>query len=66
MNKDEIIIKISEDIKLTDAICKALNPKKIECKEKNLHQTIKVSQSQDKLAVNCGLDYSVDGHSSVI
>jgi len=66
MNKNEIIIIISEDIKLSDAICKALNPKKIECKEKNLHQAIKVSQSEDKLSGNCGLDYSIDGHSSVI
>ena len=66
MNKDKIVINISEDIKLSDAIYKALNPKKIECKENNLYQTIKVSQSEDKLSANCGLDHSVDGHSSVI
>ena len=66
MKNNQITIKISEDIALSDAVCKAMNPKKIECKEKNLHQTIKPSQSQDKLGANNGLDHKVEGHSSVI
>ncbi len=66
MSKDEIMIKISEDITLSDSICKAMNSKKIKCKEKNLYQTIKPSQSQDKLGANGGVEYSVDGYSSVI
>jgi len=66
MKNNQIVINISEDIALSDAICKAMNPKKIECKEKNLYQTIKPSQSEDKLGANSGLDYSVDGNSAVI
>ncbi len=66
MKNDEIIIKISNKNNVYDAVCKAMNLKKFNVKEKSLHQTIKPSQSQDKLGVNTGLDYKVEGHSSVI
>ena len=65
MKNDEIVIQISKHINLSDAVCKAMHPQR-GCQEKNLHQTVKVSQSQDKLSANGGIEYSVDGHSSVI
>ncbi len=47
MKSKKITINISQDTNLTDAICKAIAPKKAECKQKGLHQTVKSSSHQE-------------------
>jgi len=54
MKNDEIVIKISEDISLSDAVCKAMNLNQDNCKAKKLHQSIKPSINQDNIDLKQG------------
>jgi len=47
MKNKKVTINISSNTDLTDAICKAIDPKKAQCKQKGLHQTVKSSAHQE-------------------
>jgi len=54
MSNNDIIIKVSKNINITDAVCEAMNPHQKECKQQNLHQSIKPSITQENMALKNG------------
>ena len=53
MNNNDIIIKVSKNINITDAVCEAMNPRQKESKQ-HLHQSIKPSITQENIALKNG------------
>jgi hypothetical protein len=50
----KIVIKISKNIKLIDAIIQAMNSKNLELDTQKLHQSIKFSVNQDEFGSKMG------------
>lgn len=58
---DEIVVKISKNVTLLDAVCLAMHATQHHCRSKDLHQTIKPSLSQERIDVREGESAFIDG-----
>lgn len=61
MKHDEIVVKISKNVTLLDAVCQAMHATQYHCRSKDLHQTIKPSLAQEMIDVREGESAFTDG-----